>query len=125
MMFKSEKITGVYCWTNKINGCKYIGSTNDIPVRYTQHVRYKSNIDYVRSSPKLPLYAAFDEFGFTNFSFEILLLCEEEDRRLWEDFLIADYESDCPTKGYNIRSSSSKLRTAVEFYTELKLQQAI
>ena len=63
----------IYKATNKINGKSYVGQTCDFHSRVWQHQRCyeKEDCDFHR---------AIKEFGFDNFSWEIIETCESEDR---------------------------------------------
>ena len=65
---KENKIAGVYKITNTITGDFYIGSSNDVKRRWSNH---KSPSKWkLRSGMKL--YQAFIKFGLDNFTFEII-----------------------------------------------------
>lgn len=61
-------LIGIYKITNTTNGMMYIGSSFTIFSRFKQHVR--DSINGVHKNKKLQ--NAFNEFGYSNFSFEIL-----------------------------------------------------
>lgn len=69
-----EKISGVYCITNKINGKIYIGSSLDINHRFSSH---RSTL-YRNKSPCPKLQAAYNECGLETFNFEIIEICKPE-----------------------------------------------
>lgn len=91
----------IYCFTNQINGKKYIGSTiNQLNIRYNQH-KYNSQQP---DNPKYnyPLYQAFRKYGLENFTYECILECncsEKELRNLEQQYII-QYNSLSPN-GYN------------------------
>jgi group I intron endonuclease len=63
--------SGVYCFTNLINGRQYVGATNNIKRRYSEHVSPKRrNLDFA-------IYKAFKKYGIENFKFEILEIIED------------------------------------------------
>lgn len=66
---------GIYKITNTINNFCYIGQSNNIERRFTQH---KSPYEQERHSD-IPLYKAFKKYGIENFSFEVIEECEEKD----------------------------------------------
>lgn len=90
--------TGVYKITNLINNKFYIGSTsNSFYNRYHQHI---SDYKLDKKSIKI-LYRAFDKYGFENFEFTILHICEKEECIKYEQQYIdlgTDYNC-CPTAG--------------------------
>lgn len=65
---------GIYKITNTINQKSYIGQSNCIERRFTQH---KSPYEQARFADK-PLYKAFKKYGIENFSFKIIEECPIE-----------------------------------------------
>lgn len=63
-----KKISGVYKITNKITGDFYIGSSNNIKKRWSEHKRSSTQARL----PNSKLYQAFAKYGLENFSFDIL-----------------------------------------------------
>lgn len=61
---------GVYCITNIINGKKYVGQSVCIENRFQQHIYSKSNSE---------IHKAIEEFGVSNFRFEILIACSKNE----------------------------------------------
>ena len=70
-MMTKEKICGVYCIENLVNGKKYIGQSIDIKLRWMQH---KRDSIIVRDTF---LYNSIRKHGMKNFKFYILELCDE------------------------------------------------
>ena len=61
----------IYCYTNKINGKKYIGQTINPQLRYNAHrSSYQNPKDKEQNSL---LHRAFRKYGFENFQYEILV----------------------------------------------------
>lgn len=58
-------MTGIYCWTNKQNGKKYIGQSVNIERRRIQHIAGAGKYSTKFSR-------ALEKYGLNNFSFEIL-----------------------------------------------------
>ena len=58
---------GIYCFTNNINGKKYIGQSVNIQQRFREH---KSK--YQNKNNKTKFYYALRKYGFENFSFDII-----------------------------------------------------
>lgn len=91
----------IYCFTNKINNKKYIGSTISTPAhRFSQHVysaTHENSHQY-----NYPLCQAIRKYGLQNFIFEVLLEknCAEEEIRLIEKDYIIKYNTLSPN-GYN------------------------
>ena len=79
-------MTGIYKITNMVNGKVYIGQAKDIEHRWVEHKSNCKTKNYV-------LYRAMRKYGFENFSFEILMECEEELLNLMEIYYIKKYNS--------------------------------
>ena len=76
---------GVYCWTNKINGKKYVGSSIDLYRRLMQYY----NIKYLIRASKFSLICkALLKYGYSNFQLEILEYCESSEVILREQYYI-------------------------------------
>ena len=91
-----EKITGIYCIENLINGKKYIGQSVDIYRRWNGYRRsYKRNDKYA-------IYRAIKKHGFENFRFYIIKECTQDKLNDWERFYIKFFGSNNSKFGYNI-----------------------
>lgn len=96
----------IYCFTNQINNKKYIGqSINDKNIRYNQHKSsYQNKNDKEYNSL---LHKKFRQYGFDNFTYEILVDNIEDINLLneLEIYYINYYHTwikDPMCKGYNI-----------------------
>lgn len=90
----------IYCFTNKINNKKYIGSTIKTPsVRKNQHLY---NARHNNEKSDYPLYQAIRKYGEENFDFEVLFSGESSDAeiRIIEKDFILQYNTLSPN-GYN------------------------
>lgn len=93
-------MASIYCFTNRINGKQYIGSTiSDPQHRFNQHLY---NVNHANEKSSYPLYAAIRKYGIDNFSFEVLLSidCSENEIRQIEHDYIVKYNTVVPN-GYN------------------------
>lgn len=68
------KHCGVYMITNKYNGKKYIGSSNHITKRFSNHMNRDSKL-----YPHREFYKDVNKYGYKGFNFEILEECNEVD----------------------------------------------
>lgn len=95
----------IYCYTNLINGKKYIGQTINPNQRYNAHKSSAFN-------PKDPEYdsvihRAFRKYGYENFKYEILAEAETIDElNGLEIYYIAHYNTQIPN-GYNVKSGGN------------------
>lgn len=109
----------VYCFTNLINGKKYIGSTIQSPkIRYNQHI-YNAFHDNAHQY-NYPLYQAFRKYGLDNFSFEIIEQqdCSEEEIRLIEKRYIQALNTITPN-GYNQTDNTEHPLNSNESYHKM------
>lgn len=76
---------GIYCWTNKINGKKYVGSSVDIYRIFMQYY----NIRYLTRASEFSLICkALLKYGYSNFQLEILEYCDPSEVILREQYYI-------------------------------------
>ena len=61
----------IYCYTNKVNGKKYVGQAVDFERRHKQHINqaYNENQKY---DYNVPFHRAIRRHGIENFEIEIL-----------------------------------------------------
>ena len=93
-------MVGIYKITNQVNQKIYIGQSNNIERRFSQH---KSPYEQERYSEK-PLYKAFAKYGIENFTFEIIEECSSELLDEKEKHWISTLHSLVHQNGYNITS---------------------
>ena len=108
----------IYCLTNKVNGKKYIGRTNNIRVRKTQHKNDSFNINCPRKY-KTALARAIRKYGWENFTMEIL---EENDDFLIINELEKKYIKEMNTKppnGYNLSDGGEFGFCGREYYSRV------
>ena len=63
--------SGVYMWTNKLNGKKYIGSSVELRRRLLEYY----NVNRLLNETSMPINIALLKYGYKNFSFTILEFC--------------------------------------------------
>ena len=93
-----DKISGIYCITNNINGKQYIGLSKDCQKRWWDHYS-KSYTSEREDDKKKALYRAMRKYGRENFSFQIIEECPEEQLKEREIYWIK--KLDTYNKGYN------------------------
>lgn len=108
------KISGIYKITNNITGDFYIGSSNNIKIRWNDHKKHSKWL----SRPGMKLYQAFIKYGLDNFLFEVL---EETDNlKEREQYYIEQLKpiyNNYNAYGLNIeRTKETKKRVNEEWY---------
>lgn len=93
-----EKISGIYCIENKIDGKKYIGQSVDIESRWYRH-KYELNAKQHFNSY---LQNAWNKYGEDNFNFYIIELCKVELLDEREEYYIDFYKTLDRNVGYNM-----------------------
>ena len=94
-----EKRNLIYCYTNKINGKRYIGQTTQkLKSRHAQHISDSKSLNKKRTY----FHSAINKYGIENFDLVIL----EENKTLeelneLEKFYIAFYNTNDREFGYN------------------------
>ena len=83
---------GIYKITNKKNGKAYVGQSNNIERRFTQHC-------YKGEKSRIPLDMAIQKYGKDNFAFEIIEECPLEKLNERESYWIKYYNT--IENGYN------------------------
>ena len=111
-------MTGIYCYTNKSNGYKYVGKAINIKNRLENH-KYRFN-NPNDSGFNQPFHQALREFGYDDFEIEILEECEESILDKRETYWIYTLRTMVPF-GYNVLSPSK----TVEEYLQLKPKKEI
>ena len=62
---------GIYMWTNKLNGKKYVGSSVDLRRRLLEYY----NVNRLLNEKSMPIYHSLLKHGYQNFSLTILEFC--------------------------------------------------
>ena len=94
---------GIYKITNKINNKSYIGQSIDIEDRLRHH---KSSLKHNRHE-NLYLQNAWNKYGENNFTFEILIECNEDMLDNLEKHYIQLYKTMNENFGYNFESGGN------------------
>lgn len=88
--------TGIYAFTNRINGKMYIGQSVDIGKRLRNHIN-----DYKANRYNLNIYKAYKKYGIENFDFDIIEYCNKNELGRKEVYWIFYY--DTLSNGYNMQ----------------------
>ena len=92
----------IYLLTNKITNKKYIGQTmcKDINSRWNTYKKL------IKCSIGRYLYNAFIKYGISNFKFQIVCICFDQDCNKYEEEYIEYYNTIVPN-GYNLQSGGN------------------
>ena len=96
----------IYCYTNKVNGKKYVGQAKDFIKRHNSHIRQAYN-EKRKCDYNVPFHNAIRRHGIENFEIEILKenLPTKEDLNYWECYYIVELDTLVKNgKGYNLAS---------------------
>nr|ATC70070.1 hypothetical protein [Curvularia trifolii] len=67
-------MAGIYMWTNKLNGKKYVGSSMALKRRLLEYY----NVNRLLNAKSMPINVALLKYGYSNFSLTILDICEKD-----------------------------------------------
>lgn len=96
LILQDKTKCGIYKITNLITDECYIGQSNDIYRRWSDHCKCGLGIDTPIGNK---LYKAIQEYGLENFTFELLIECSQDELNEKEKYFIELYQAD--TFGYN------------------------
>lgn len=65
--------SGIYMWTNKLNGKKYVGSSVDLRRRLLEYY----NVKRLLNESSMPINVALLKYGYNHFTFTILEICDK------------------------------------------------
>lgn len=95
----------IYCYTNKVNGKKYIGQAMDFNKRHNSHICASYNES--NRAYNYYFHRAIRRHGIENFEIEILIenLPNQEELNYWECYYIVEFDTLAKNqKGYNLAS---------------------
>ena len=113
-----EKLCGIYCIENLINGKKYVGQSTNIDGRRRQHLSHLRRGMHRNEH----LQSAWDKYGESNFEFSIIELCDIANIDELERFYIDKYNLMDDKYGYN-RESGGNLKKKVSKETKEKISK--
>ena len=64
--------SGIYMWTNKLNGKKYVGSSVNLRRRLLEYY----NVNRLMNEKSMPIYSSLLKHGYHEFSLTILEFCD-------------------------------------------------
>lgn len=112
----------IYCYTNQVNGKKYIGQTINPKQRYNAHK--SSAFNPSDSEYESVLHRAFRKYGYDNFTYEILAEANTvEELNALEIYYITLYNTQVPN-GYNVKEGGHNASFSLSEETKDKLMKA-
>lgn len=129
--------SGIYMWTNKLNGKKYVGSSVDLRRRLLEYY----NVNRMLNEKSMAINVALLKYGYTNFSLTILEICDKDSLMPREKHFFEVYSPEynilktpgSPARGSgwihseatieNMRIAASKTFKSPEFLTKLSKGQ--
>lgn len=130
--------SGIYMWTNKLNGKKYVGSSVDLRRRLLEYY----NVNRMLNEKSMPINVALLKYGYTNFSLTILEICDKDSLMSREKHFFEVYSPEynilktpgSPSRGSgwthseatieSMRIAASKTFKSSEFLTKLSKGQS-
>jgi len=97
------KRSGIYKIVCLTNGKIYVGSSKDIDFRWRRHRMFLRNNNHVNSH----LQAAWNKYGKSSFTLEVIELCDVSDLIKKEDFWIDETKCLDKSIGFNKRDGAS------------------
>lgn len=92
-----QKLGGIYCLQNVINGKRYVGSSKNIGKRLQKH---KGNLCH-KNHPNQYSQNSFDKHGAQSFKVSVLARCNSNDLVEKENYWINFYQTTNRLLGYN------------------------
>lgn len=103
---KKEKVCGIYCIENLINGKKYVGLSRNINQRLCNHKTHLNGGYHINEH----LQSSWNKYGKENFKFYIVEVCNENVLKEREIFYIKEYQTSNRLYGYNKTSGGDGIK---------------
>lgn len=103
-------VSGIYTITNKVNGKLYVGLSNNVHHRFSQH---KSDLNHNRHSNPY-LQNAWNKYGADAFEFKLLKCCKPRYLARFERVNIRKFRSSYRENGYNLDEGGTGIHTRSE-----------
>ena len=129
---------GIYMWTNKLNGKKYVGSSVDLRRRLLEYY----NVNRLLNEKSMPINLSLLKHGYQNFSLTILEFCDIDSLVPREKFYFDEHSPEynilkipeSPSRGSgwkhseaaieNMRAAASSRSKSPEILAELSAAQS-
>lgn len=130
--------SGIYMWTNKLNGKKYVGSSVDLRRRLLEYY----NVNRLLNENSMPIYVALLKYGYHNFTLTFLDFCDIDNLMSREKYFFEVYSPEynilkipgSPNRGSgwkhseaaieNLRVAANKRGESSEFLAKLSKGQS-
>ena len=97
---------GIYKITNHADGKSYIGQSKNLSRRKYGHF---SSLDK-NKHPNRFVQRAYNKYGKDNFTFSVLIICDEDNLDMYEESIISAYKTNDKRFGYNLRKVAKSNR---------------
>lgn len=115
----------IYCYTNKINGHKYVGQTNNFKRRINEHKSCAYNKKAYSYNDLI--HKKIRQYGIDNFDIEVLEIIYNDNQSLIderEQYWIKELNSHCRTgQGYNM-TEGGQGQSGIKDYSSEEITQA-
>lgn len=98
-----ERISGIYCIQNKLDGKRYIGQSIDIYKRWNNHFSELNR----NAHHNYHLQNTWNKYGKDSFTFSIIQICDEEKIDYYEIYYIDKYKTLDDEFGYNLETGGN------------------